>query len=67
MNKCPKCGRYSLDYFSAAQVARCLLCGYSQGVATRDDFFSLFPNGRRVTTEAEDTQARGSSAGTVAS
>jgi len=54
MNRCPECNRYSLDYFSAAKMARCLLCGYSQMVATRDEFFSLFPNGRSVTMPSND-------------
>lgn len=58
MNKCPKCDRYSLDYFSAAQVARCLFCGYSQKVASRDEFFSLFPNGRSITGQPESLERR---------
>ena len=58
MNKCPKCDRYSLEYFSAAHVARCLFCGYLQKVASRDEFFSLFPNGRRVTNGSGDLEAR---------
>lgn len=54
MNKCPKCSRYGLEYFTSAKVARCLLCGHSEVVPTRDDFFSLFPNGRSVTSTEEE-------------
>ncbi len=57
MNKCPKCDRYSLEYFSAAHVARCLFCGYLQKVASRDEFFSLFPNGRRVTNGSQNLES----------
>lgn len=62
MNKCPKCDRYSLDYFSAAQAARCLFCGYSQKVASRDEFFSLFPNGRSIKGQPETVETRKSRA-----
>lgn len=64
MNKCPKCDRHSLDYFSSAQVARCLSCGYSQKVASRDEFFSLFPNGRSIAGQAENPEGRKSTATT---
>ena len=64
MNKCPRCDRYTLDYFSLAQTARCLSCGYSQKVATRDEFYAQFPNGRTVTAPGENRQAGTSAAGT---
>jgi len=63
MNKCPKCDRYSLDYSSSAETARCLSCGYSQKVATRDEFYSQFPNGRTVSAPRENQQAGASTPG----
>ena len=56
MNKCPKCKRYSLEYFSGAQVASCLLCDYAEKIATRDDFYLRFPNGRTVTPRSENPE-----------
>jgi hypothetical protein len=56
MNKCPECKRYSLEYFSAAEVASCLFCGHSEKIATRDDFYLRFPNGRTVSPRSENPE-----------
>lgn len=63
MNKCPKCERYSLEYFGAAEVAKCLFCGHSEKIASRDDFYLRFPNGRTVSPRLENAEGSRSSAG----
>ena len=56
MVECPNCHRISLDYFAHMRRAECLYrahCGFSEPVASRDEFHARYGYGGRLVGKEE--------------